>query len=301
MYEFEAFSKAIRENNIERGVPHKTPPAAYNTDDSTAAINTGGGTLKGSKYRVFSRQSVNGAVLPGTAPLGKGTVGYADLSSVVEKYLRQQKYDPEDAKKICPQKSKTGDSLWFDVFTECHFAVKEIHNTRKAKELKLRCHPNYRNEGPWYDWVIVAYEIDESERIDRTHVDIGGTEPFYTEGMVPCKVLGFVRDNSQEGKIKVIVHTCDFQSFEEGRSGSVLIESWRLSYQQNKRGGQWRYRYPVIDVVELESIHDAALVVEEYPGIHDMIDLDTIGEHKRTYDSVLLVRPREQWGSEFIA
>jgi hypothetical protein len=256
--------------------------------------------LRGSKYRVFSRSNVSGAALPGTATL-KGTVGYANLSNVVEDYLRQQHlYKLEEAKKICPQGASSGDSLWFDVFTECHFSVEEIPNTRKAKELKLRCHPNYRNEGPWYDWVIVAYEIDDLDRIDRTHTDIGGIEPFYPEGMVPCKVLGFVRDNTQEGKIKVIVHTCDFQSFEEGRSGSVLIESWHLSYQQ-VQGRHQRYRYPVIDVVDLESIHDIAFVVEEYPGIHGVIDLEEIGEHKHTYNSVLLVRPREQWGSEFIA
>jgi hypothetical protein len=256
--------------------------------------------LKGSKYRVFTRPYVDGAALPLTASLGKETVGYANLSDVVQEYLRQQSSDEvEESKKIRPQQATRGNSRWFDVFTECHFAVKEIPNTRKAKELKLRCHPNYRNDGPWYDWVVVAYEIDEMDRIDRTHADIGGIEPFYPEGMVPCKVLGFVRDNAQGGKIKVVVHTCDFQSFEEGRSGSVLIESWHLSYHQ--RQGQRRHLYPVIDVVDLESIHDIAFVVEEYPGIHGMIDLDNIGEHKHTYNSVLLVRPRDQWGTEFIA
>ena len=295
MYEFEAFSKAIRENRIDRGPPPKSPRLG-----DSKFLGTDQGTLKGSKYRVFSHTNSNGGALPITASLGKATVGYANLSDVVEGYLRHQKFDElEETKKIRPQTNTSGDSRWFDVYTECHFSVKEIPNTRKAKELRLRCHPNYMNEGPWYDWVIVAYEMEESDRIDRTHMDFGGKEPFHPEGMVPCKVLGFVMDGTPEGNIKAIVHTCDFQSFEEGRSGSVLIESWRLSYYQ--RNGRHNYLYPFIDVVDLESIHDIAFVVEEYPGIHGRIDLGNIGEHKHTYDSVLLVRSREEWGSEFIA
>ena len=89
------------------------------------------------------------------------------------------------------------------------------------------------------------------------------------------------------GNIKAIVHTCNFQSFKEGRSGSVLIQSWRLlSYHQQNGKHNYLY-YPFIDVVDLESIHGIAFVVEEYPGIHGRIDLGIIGEHKHTYDSVL--------------
>ena len=81
---------------------------------------------------------------------------------------------------------------------------------------------------------------------------------------------------------------------------SVLIESRRLLYHQ--QNGKHNYLYPFIDVVDLESIHDIAFVVEEYPGIHGRIDLGVIGgTSKHTYDSVLLVRSTDEWGSEFIA
>ena len=145
---------------------------------------------------------------------------------------------------------------------------------------------------------MVKYEISPSQRVKA---DKKTGTPFYKEGFLPCKILGFVRDSDSQS-IKAIVHTCDFQDHELRTQSSVLLEHWKLTYGVKDEGAKTDKKtvYPFIDSVTLDCIHDRCFVVEENPGIHSKFDLINLGALENIYKDVVLVRNRKWWGREFI-
>jgi hypothetical protein len=107
----------------------------------------------------------------------------------------------------------------------------------------FRCHPNYRNEGPWYDYAMFAWEQPLSSKISKSSSK-GKTDwnkevlhqPVITENsiptndvlLIPAKILCFVEDHNKN--MHAIIHSC----LENSSKMSVLTYRWQLEYLQDQ-------------------------------------------------------------------
>jgi len=194
-------------------------------------------------------------------------------------------------------------------FTECSLP---LPHDKPTCVRKFRCHPNYRGEGPWYDWVIVKFKGNLEER--PTHY-ARGTHRFqlqYRSDHVPCKLLGIVKQPDAVEPV-ALVHACEYSFENLQKQSSVLIEPWRLEYEKVRdqpiRGSSpSRHLYRArLRLVSLEAIETRCFVVQEHPGLVEYIeDLSTIRANRTNPQNdhivrcVILVRDRERWPAEFM-
>jgi len=81
----------------------------------------------------------------------------------------------------------------------------------------FRAHPNYRGEGPWYDYVLIP------------PFDLKGCQNHHQTSLhVPSKLFGFVFYPNKDSMMAV-VHSCQHNYSEE----SVLTLRWRLKYKED--------------------------------------------------------------------
>lgn len=91
----------------------------------------------------------------------------------------------------------------------------ELHES--ALGYAFRAHPNYRSEGPWYDWAGLTY-------IERD-----------AEVNVPAKLLGFLENPNDSESPFMICHTCEFQDNKHIMLSSQMFEHWQLQFHEQSR------------------------------------------------------------------
>ena len=84
---------------------------------------------------------------------------------------------------------------------------------------------------------------------------------------------------------------------------TVLLEKWKLSYHdiaaslpQEKRDRGVDCTVPLLCWLGITSIRSRCLVIEEEPGVHEVVPTDGRNNRRNT---VLMVRQRRLWASEF--
>ena len=318
-FEYQCFAKAIRLNGLSDPCRAKSKARGKNAkpeDSRKNAEEPGLPVLKGTTYRVYAdplkgaRNSQDGQQKGVSIYRPSGRVrqrknqGSFVVSRVVENFLR---FQPKgDANDRLPLIKENGFRYW-ELKTELSLRL-----PREDTITTLRCHPNYRSDGPWYDWVIVHFDCP---RKPKHHY-----KTQYTHEYVPCKILAFAykpksTDTSLEKEsqeIWVLVHGCDFRL--EGyqcRDDSVLLEHWELAYHDlskflpregrgrnfdGSRSDDTKYIAPQLSWIRPESIMCRCLVIEEEPGIPETIT-GLPGKEKK--NKVLLVRKRARWPIEF--
>jgi hypothetical protein len=98
---------------------------------------------------------------PSKAFIKKRTQGGFVVSPVIENFLR---FQPKEDHDKLPWKTKNGEQFW-DLRIEATITLQGT-----GQKINLRCHPTYRNEGPWFDWVIVHFETNEVfEKLPSDH------------------------------------------------------------------------------------------------------------------------------------
>ena len=170
---------------------------------------------------------------------------------------------------------------------------------------QLRCHQDYKSNGPWHDWVIVDYDKDKQLAWKQDDDDDNFGVPFYKYYCVSAKLmLFFRRENSQnalDDTYHAIVHPCSFRSKDLWRAASVLTEKWELDYQETTSLCS-RPRYGIIDVVQ--NVVDRCMVVPERPERNaelDLVEMDkAIPGFSETYKNVILIKDQNKWGKDFI-
>ena len=306
-HEFQCMARAMRAHRIlgVRDIPLVKKMEEEKVEDE------GKPKLLGTRYRVYSKQDCGGragnlggfqsrwTTFPATKVFQKkkAKATFA-VSPVVENYLR---FQPKDDADVLPL-VKVGGQLFWELRTEISAVLRD-----NPKRVTLRCHPNYKNEGPWYDWVIVNFEAEDEDVFEET-----AHSPQYDHNCVPCKVLAIAR-NPETDECKILVHGCGFRYKKEDRdSDTVLIEFWQLQYHdlqselpkgiQNRNHDGSRtphnntYLAPLLTWVSLDNIVCRCLVVEEEPGVHEVLPTNKNGA---PLNWVLLVRQRSQWPSNF--
>ena len=112
------------------------------------------------------------------------------------------------------------------------------------QHLTFRCHPNYRNEGQWYDYAMVAWEqplnSNKAKSSRKSQPDWNKEvlhQPVVTKNklltcdvlLIPAKILCFVEDHN--GKMLAIIHLC----LNNYSKMSVLTYRWQLEYSNYKQ------------------------------------------------------------------
>ena len=213
-------------------------------------------------------------------------------------------------------------SPYWKLYTECTISLPE-----KPKErLTFRSHPNHNNEGPFYDWAMVKFDVD-----DKFEEDYGlGEEEHttcYTPETVPAKILGFCSSPAEEegadDEVYALVHACTFRVKTLRNMDTVLTEAWELQYRKpsvparmekdgthkrkrkniyertgNRKRVTERLLEPVLTWVRLDSIVDRVFVMEESPGLKEqvLVQEDDRGE----YAAVVLVKKWPLWADDFM-
>ena len=148
-------------------------------------------------------------------------------------------------------------------FIECYTEFSHKAGSR------FRAHPNYRDEGAWYDWALVRFVSDGDEE----------------ERDYPCRILLLYKDprpaaNSDEssddepsddysGMRAIVQATNDLSDKAEKKRKNKVMEShlckrWLLDAKE-VRGAS--YVVPNLYSVDVDNIQDNVLVVEEEPGL----------------------------------
>lgn len=296
LYELQAFAKALRENNILGvGMPPRTP-------DPPSPVKKP--CLGGATFHVQVTCTKEGAFRLTKVPQLRGTSkGYSSLSPMVEEKLLAETIEGSEGI-VKPKKEEMSDShithYHWTTRTECTIPLVETPLGREGENpvLRIRCDPNYNSEGPWYDWVMVNFQIDDESKV-LEDADTG--TPFYQQGCVPCKVLAFVEDHDTK-EINAVVHVCDYQTRQDMIGRSVLLEQWRLQYYPSSDREHQGMLCAGVEIVSLDSIVDRCMVVQEYPGTHPTISQETIKDEgiEDTYNAVILLKNRNLWGDDFI-
>ena len=180
-------------------------------------------------------------------------------------------------------------------YTECSLP---IPFEQPKDRVTIRCHPNYHNEGPFYDWCVCrfsspGYEPSETARSSVENPNVTHYTQFPSD-CVPAKVVLFVRHPATD-KIYALVHACDYRDLDLTKADSVLLEKWRLEFGTVTIDKK-KVTVPTLRFVELESIEARCLVIEEVPGLKEQLDEPPPPHH----DQVWLVRTRGEWASKFI-
>ena len=82
----------------------------------------------------------------------------------------------------------------------------------------FHAHPNYRSEGPWYDYASVAYEEDE-DKDQKTRF--------------PCKFACFFVE-PQSGEHMALVQEVKYQTEIQKKRESQVFDHWTLRNEENK-------------------------------------------------------------------
>jgi len=152
-------------------------------------------------------------------------------------------------------KKKNKKSFFHDI-DEFNVHLEYIHNGTT-----FCCHPNYKSNGEWYDWVMVQFDIAGS-KASRGKKKLGMWNGHY----FPSKILCFFVLPDDETTYAIIQST----SSSNHENDSILFERWELEeslcYQKNGK----KYIYPNLHIVDVDSFGDPILAVMDDSNIeHD--------------------------------
>ena len=140
-------------------------------------------------------------------------------------------------------------SFFYDVDEFC------IHFEYMRNGITFRCHPNYRSNGAWYDWVMVQFELNDSR---AAHVrKPNGT---WSRNYFPSKIMCFFT-LPKNTTVYAIVHSTKVNSHD---NNSILFERWELENTiQSQQNGR-RCFSPTLHVVEVDTFGNPVLAIEDY-------------------------------------
>jgi hypothetical protein len=154
---------------------------------------------------------------------------------------------------------------------------------------RYRVHPNYRGDGPWYDFVLVEFQLE----LDA------GFQPFVDENnKYPAKLLGFYHslpnDVDDSTNFQVLAHCVQYQQLDSEiySRRSLLQQSWLYEVTA---GVNPRPLYRTLGGVKSDvCVQGHIFAVEENPGFHECYHTE---EEKQI---IVIANARKEWPSIFI-
>lgn len=136
----------------------------------------------------------------------------------------------------------------------------------------FRCHPSYRDLGPWFDWVMVRWDPSVGHQVPC------GADPGYQDDdanlyvHAPAKILMFVE---KDGSYYAVIHGCGLHH----TKSSVFSTEWELE------GAVGEMSAPPYHIVSVDAIVRHCLMVPEHDGVSPV--------HHEVWE-------RERWANEFM-
>ena len=198
--------------------------------------------------------------------------------------------------------------------------------TQYCKNGKVyRCHPNYMDKGPWYDFVVIPwqgytpYHLQQQRQRRRrgNQVKARATDPSTMKSyldevynkkkgqhrtFVPARLMALYRH--PQSKVEMaLVHSCQPQMMKNQERNSVLTESWHLYadktniHVSDEKGNQTvATKYiPMFHIIEAEQIIDGVRVYIEDPRIQEYWPI-----HDSSGHCVLLTSRSKHWAKQFL-
>jgi hypothetical protein len=139
----------------------------------------------------------------------------------------------------------------------------------------LRAHPNYRSEGPWYDYTLAKYD----------EVGRGDMNPVY-----PCKLACFFT-HPESGDKMALVQEVHFQNERQLERESQLFQHWTLRSRENR---DTKSHDALLNAIPVEALSDRIYVIDPNP----------IGGFTRAeasnFDILVVKYNREEWPLSFL-
>jgi hypothetical protein len=166
----------------------------------------------------------------------------------------------------------------------------------------FRAHPNYRKEGPWYDFAIIAWD-KEDDRVDHISISSESGPEMLTQqvlnsdniavanvDLVPARILGFIEDTDNE--LYVIIHSC----YGKCKKESVLTRRWLLEFEEDENtmnsnlkpgspADDMATKTPLIRCVTVDCLERHCLMIPFHETSHFLLEL----------------LPQENWSSYFFS
>jgi hypothetical protein len=166
----------------------------------------------------------------------------------------------------------------------------------------LRAHPNYRQDGPWYDFVEINYGDDIGsyparcacffewpDGIDQAQLD--------TSGFADSSIL----EDCKAGDMMVLVHESQFQTDAEKDKGSLLYSHYTLEGQATSRRGEEPQRKAKLKCVSPSTLNGRIFVVDPAPSTGDVFCKQGNGDGVPPF-SIIWVKDRKSiWPTVFLS
>lgn len=144
----------------------------------------------------------------------------------------------------------------------------------KRHGITFRCHPNYKNEGPWYDYVLVAWDNPSNATYSKEQANMDDNrevldDPVMTEEkdktsnvlLIPAKIICFVQDINEN--YFTVIHSCH----ENSANMSVITYRWQLEYEGES--AVWHNLHP----------HDCLMDAIDLTPIYHVVSVETLQKH----------------------
>ena len=313
-FEYNCFAKAKRQNRIV-GIDDQSFLAAIERNKKAVAsaeeMEVGESSCSGKTFRVYKHVQGSGPTAQTEVHGRKKRKSQFHVHPVIEDFMRDQENLSEGNEKL-PEELDKQDRPHWTLHTEATIATN--FNDPKGKPqapFLVRADPDYKKEGPWYDWIMVEFDGgNESFELDNTCL-------HYPPEVVPAKVLALA--NHPETGVMALVHPCEFRTKEKDqKDDSVLTQIHHLHYSEVRKpytqsvqvecdsGEQVMHqiprervwRRPQLVWVGVESIVGPCFVIEENPGIHEELEQGTRNEILEQC-RIMLVLPHKWWPAMF--
>ena len=162
--------------------------------------------------------------------------------------------------------------------------------------LLMRCHPKYRGDMPWYDWMFTKWHLTGNRGSPDTN------DKYMDETLYPSKLLALFHLSVDDIKAELspalkekmkgpfaVFHCTERvhnnHDIDDPNGDSTLTRKYRLLY--SRRGAVY---VPSLDVLKLDVVENQCFVVEDYPGFNEQIN------EKDKAVARLVIDRREHWG-----
>ncbi len=133
--------------------------------------------------------------------------------------------------------------------------------TEYKRDGQIICaHPNHNSYGPWYDWVMIEFNIDWDIESVPSETDSNECSGEFGHSLFPAKVICYYWTNLCN-EIMSLVHSCTINWHKDS---TVLFEHWQKEYQNSDDG---HFLIPVVTNVSVDSFSDPVFVVEDNPTL----------------------------------
>ena len=149
---------------------------------------------------------------------------------------------------------------------------------KKEENQIIRACPNYRGEGPWYDWIHAKFKGSHKDK----------------NQLFPAKLLAIYENNQKQ--MKALVHSVEYKK-NEGEDSLVFGDSKLIQHylQEFLDNG-----FPAMRSINIDDIFENILVYQNIKYSKSPIPPKISLKSERKKHTIMVVLPRRRWAKTYI-